>query len=145
MPKHPAFGGLLIEIDSNEVIENLELVIDVARRVRLHNIAISIDNVGADWVSLMGLRSFPFIELKVDHQFVTGCADNPLKQTVCRRIIELAQDHGARVLAQGIETRADFLAAHDLGFNLMQGNLFSKPMALKKFSRSRPLLASSPT
>jgi len=84
----------------------------------------------------MGLRSFPFIELKVDHQFVTGCTDNPLKQTVCRRIIELAQDHGARVLAQGIETRADFLAAHDLGFNLMQGNLFSKPMALKKFARS---------
>ncbi len=145
MPKHPAFGGLLIEIDSHQVIENLELVVDVARRVRLHNIAISIDNIGAEWVSLMGLPSFPFIELKVDHQFVTGCTNNPLKQTVCRRIIDLAQDHGARVVAQGVETRADFLAAHDLGFNLMQGNLFSKPMALKKFSRSRPLLASSPT
>ena len=56
MPEHPAFGGLMIEIDSAEVIENLDLVIDVARQVRLHNIAIAIDNVGTEWPSLMGLR-----------------------------------------------------------------------------------------
>ena len=102
----------MIEIDSAEVIDNLDLVIDVARRVRLHNIAISIDNVGAEWPSLMGLQHFPFVELKVDHQFVTGSADERLKQTVCRHIVELAQDHGARALAQGVEARADFLAAH---------------------------------
>jgi EAL domain-containing protein (putative c-di-GMP-specific phosphodiesterase class I) len=144
MPDHPAFGGLLIEINSTEVIENLDLVIDIARQLRLHNIAITIDNVGAEWPSLMGLRSFPFVELKVDHQFVTGCADDRLKQTVCRRIVELAQDHGARALAQGVETRADFVTAHGMGFDLVQGYLFGKPMGIKKFARSSPLLASSP-
>jgi EAL domain-containing protein (putative c-di-GMP-specific phosphodiesterase class I)/CheY-like chemotaxis protein len=142
MPDHPAFGGLLIEINSAEVIDNLDLVIDVAKQLRLHNIAISIDNVGAEWPSLMGLRSFPFVELKVDHQFITGSADDRLKQSVCRRIIELAQDNGARALAQGVETRADFVTAHGLGFDLVQGYLFGKPMGIKKFSRSRPLLAS---
>jgi EAL domain-containing protein (putative c-di-GMP-specific phosphodiesterase class I) len=144
MPNHPAFGGLLIEIDSAELIGNLDLAIDVAREVRLHNIAIVIDNVGAEWPALMGLRSFPFVELKVDHQFVTGCADDRLKASVCRRIVELARDHGARVVAQGVETRADFLAAHGLGFDLMQGYLFSKPMGIRKFARSRPLMVSGP-
>jgi EAL domain-containing protein (putative c-di-GMP-specific phosphodiesterase class I)/CheY-like chemotaxis protein len=143
MPSHPAFAGLLIEINSTEVIDNLDLVIDVARQLRLHNIAISIDNVGVEWPALMGLRSFPFVELKVDHQFVTGCADDRLRQTVCRHIIALAQDHGARALAQGIETRADFVTAHGLGFDLVQGYLFGKPMGIKKFARSRPLLATS--
>ena len=143
MPEHPAFAGLILEINSAEVIANLDLVIDVARQVRLHNIAIAIDNVGAEWPSLMGLPSFPFVELKVDHQFVTGCADNRLKQTVCRRIVELAQDNGARGIAQGVETRADFLAAHGMGFDLVQGYLFSKPLGVKKFARSRPLLASA--
>jgi EAL domain-containing protein (putative c-di-GMP-specific phosphodiesterase class I) len=109
----------------------------------LHNIAIVVDNVGADWPPLMGLRNFPFVELKVDHQFVTGSADDRLKQAVCRQIVELAQDHGARAVAQGVETRADFLAAHSLGFDLMQGYLFSKPMGVKKFARSRPVLTSS--
>jgi EAL domain-containing protein (putative c-di-GMP-specific phosphodiesterase class I)/CheY-like chemotaxis protein len=144
MPDHPAFSGLLIEIDCAEVIENLDLVIEVAREVRLRNIAIVVDNVGTEWPSLMGLRSFPFVELKVDHQFVTGCADDRLKQSVCRRIVELAHDHGARALAQGIESRADFLTAHGLKFDLMQGYLFNKPMGIKKFARSRPLLVSSP-
>jgi EAL domain-containing protein (putative c-di-GMP-specific phosphodiesterase class I)/CheY-like chemotaxis protein len=144
MPAHPGFGGLLIEVNSNELIDNLDLAIDVARQVRLHNIAISIDNVGAEWPSLMDLRSFPFVEMKVDRQFVTGFTDQRLKQTVCRRIIELAQGYGARTIAQGVETRADFLTAHELGFDQVQGYLFSKPMGVKKFARSRPLLASSP-
>ncbi len=143
MPDRPAFSGLLIEINSAEVIDNLDLVIDVAKQLRLHNIAITIDNVGVEWPSLMGIRSFPFVELKVDRQFVTGCADDRLKQTVCRRIVELAQDHGARVLAQGVETRADFVAAHGMGFDLVQGYLFGKPMGVRKFARSRPQLTNS--
>jgi len=137
MPDHAAFGGLLIEIDSTEVVDNLELATDVARRVGLHNIGISIDNVGANWPSLLGLPNFPFVQLKVDHQYVTGCADQRLKQTVCRRIVELAHDSDAQVVAQGIETRADFLAAHDMDFDQVQGYLFGKPMGVKKFARSR--------
>jgi EAL domain-containing protein (putative c-di-GMP-specific phosphodiesterase class I) len=144
MPDHPAFPGLLIEIDSGEVIDNLDLAIDVARRVRLHNIAFSIDNVGANWPSLLGLENFPFVEVKVDHQYVTGCADQRLKQTVCRRIVELAHDNGALVVAQGVETRSDFLTAHEMDFDLVQGYLFGKPMGVKKFARSRVSLAAEP-
>ncbi|MCA6116017.1 EAL domain-containing protein [Bradyrhizobium sp. WSM 1738] len=143
MPAHPAFGGLVIEIDCSEVIDNPEIAVDAARRLRLHNIAIAIDNVGAEWPSLLELRSFPFVELKVDQQYINGCADDRLKQTVCRRIIELARDNSARAIAQGIGTRADYLAAHDMGFDLVQGQLFGKPVAVRKFARSRPQLAAA--
>ena len=113
--------------------------------MRFHNIALSIDDLGTDWPALMGLANFPFVELKVDRQFVTGCATDRLKQTVCRRIIELARDYGARVVAEGVESRADFVAANEMGFDLVQGYLFGKPMALKKFARSalvQPVLGS---
>jgi EAL domain-containing protein (putative c-di-GMP-specific phosphodiesterase class I)/CheY-like chemotaxis protein len=136
LPSHPAFGGLLIEIDSAEAIQNLDLLIDVAKEIRLKNIAISIDNLGADWPALMGLESFPFAELKVDRQFVTGCANDRLKRTVCSRIIELAREYGARVVAEGVETRADFAAANEIGFDRVQGYLFGKPVGLKKFARA---------
>jgi EAL domain-containing protein (putative c-di-GMP-specific phosphodiesterase class I)/CheY-like chemotaxis protein len=145
MPAHPAFGGLLIEINSAEVAHNLDLLIDVTKEVRLHNIAVSIDDVGADWPTLMGLDSFPFAELKVDRQFVTGCANDRLKRTVCRRIVELAKGYGARVVAEGVETRADFVAANEMGFDLVQGYMFGKPMGLKKFARAaqaHPVLVS---
>jgi EAL domain-containing protein (putative c-di-GMP-specific phosphodiesterase class I)/CheY-like chemotaxis protein len=145
MPAHPAFGGLLVEVKSAEVIHNLDLLIDVTKEMRLHNIAVSIDDLGADWPALMGLDSFPFAELKVDRQFVTGCANDRLKRTVCRRIIELAKGYGARVVAEGVETRADFVTANEMGFDLVQGYLFGKPMGLKKFARAalaRPVLVS---
>lgn len=143
MPVHPAFGGLLIELKSTDVVERLDSVIDVARRIRFHNVAISIDDLGPEWPALMDLPSFPFVELKVDRQFVTGCAGDRLKQAVCRGVVELADRYGARTVAEGVETRADFITAREMGFDFVQGFLFGKPMGMKKFSRatlSRPVL-----
>src|SRR5207244_13347831 len=108
MPAHAAFSGLLIEINSSEVIAHPDMAVDAARRLRLHNIAIAIDNVGAEWPSLLELRSFPFAELKVDQQYINGCADDRLKQTVCLRIVELVQVTVDYVTAQGVETREVF-------------------------------------
>ncbi|MDO8979376.1 MAG: EAL domain-containing protein [Afipia sp.] len=136
IPDHPAFGGLIVEVKAAEIIRNLDLAIDAAKRMRFHNIAISIDDLGVDWPSLSELQSFPFVEIKVDREFVTGCADNRLKQTVCRSILELADRVGARTVAKGVETRSDLVATHEMGFDLAQGFLFGKPANAKKFARS---------
>jgi EAL domain-containing protein (putative c-di-GMP-specific phosphodiesterase class I)/CheY-like chemotaxis protein len=136
MPAHPAFGGLTIEIESSEVIRDLDLLLDVASEVRLHNIGLAIDNVGTNWPQLMGLDRFPFVKLKADRNFVTSSSNDALKRNVCRHIVELARDYGARSVAEGIETRADLVAANEMGFDLVQGHLFGKPMPLKKFARS---------
>jgi EAL domain-containing protein (putative c-di-GMP-specific phosphodiesterase class I)/CheY-like chemotaxis protein len=135
VPTHPAFGGLTIEIDSEEAIRDLDLLAEVAREMRLHNIGLSIDNLGANWPSLMDLDKIPFIELKADRHFVTGSGNDRLKRTVCRHIVELAQRYGVRTVAEGVESRADLVAANELGFDLVQGYLFGKPMPLKKFAR----------
>jgi EAL domain-containing protein len=84
---------------------------------------------------LLEIGDFPFAEIKVDRQFVAGCADDRLKQSVCRRILELADSLGARTVAEGVETRADFVAARELGFDLIQGFFFAKPMEPQKFAR----------
>jgi EAL domain-containing protein (putative c-di-GMP-specific phosphodiesterase class I) len=135
MPVHPAFGGLTIEIASNEAIVELDFLAEIAREMSFHNIGLSIDNLGANWPELMGLDKIPFIKLKADRHFVTGCGSDRLKRTVCRHIVELAQGYGARAAAEGVESRADLVAASELGFDLVQGYLFGKPMPLKKFAR----------
>ena len=88
LPDHPAFEGLLIEIDGVEIIRNLQSARELARQLRFHKIGISIDDLGAEWPALMELQDFPFVEIKVDRKFVAGCADDRLKQVVCRRILE---------------------------------------------------------
>jgi EAL domain-containing protein (putative c-di-GMP-specific phosphodiesterase class I) len=136
MPNHPAFDGLTVEIDGAEVIRNLERAKDIARQLRFHNIAISVDDLGIEWPSLIGLQDFPFVELKVDRKFVTGCADDKLKQVVCHRILKLADSCGARTVAEGVETIEDLIAVREMGFDLAQGFLFAKPMPPLEFARA---------
>lgn len=136
MPTHPAFRGLTIEIGSDEVIEELAPLNEIAREVRFHNIGVAIDNVGTNWPGLMDIDKFAFVKLKADRQFVTGNSNDRLKRTVCRHIVELARDYGVPALAEGIESRADLIAANEIGFDLVQGYLFGKPAPLKKFARS---------
>jgi EAL domain-containing protein (putative c-di-GMP-specific phosphodiesterase class I) len=133
MPNHPAFQGLIVEINALEINRNLEQAKAAARLLRFHNIAVSVDDLGAEWPSLMGIDNFPFVEIKVDRKFVTGCANDNLKQALCRRILDLAQHYGARTVAEGVETIADFLAVRAMGFDLAQGFLFSRPVGAKKF------------
>jgi EAL domain-containing protein (putative c-di-GMP-specific phosphodiesterase class I) len=134
LPDHPAFQGLIVEIDAADVVNNLDLIKAVARRLRFHNVAISIDDLGSQWPSLVGLHDFPFAEIKVDRPFVAGCADDRLKQTVCRQILDVADGFGARTVAEGVENRADFFTVRELGFDLAQGFLFTKPMTAQKFA-----------
>jgi EAL domain-containing protein (putative c-di-GMP-specific phosphodiesterase class I) len=136
LPDHPAFDGFIIEVNGTDIIQNLSLARGIAKQGRFRKIAISIDDLGAEWSSLVGLQEFPFVEIKVDRQFVSGCADDRLKKTMCRQIRELADNYGARTVAEGVETRADFLTVRELGFNMVQGFLFGKPMRMPKFARS---------
>jgi len=143
LPDHPAFDGLIIEINGTEVIRNIDLATDIAKRLKLHNIGISADDLGAEWSSLAGLDEFPFVELKVDRKFVSGCAKERLKRAACRTIVDLAHRFGAATVAEGVDTRADFRAVSEMGFDLVQGFLFHRPMAARKFARA--MLGSPPT
>jgi EAL domain-containing protein (putative c-di-GMP-specific phosphodiesterase class I) len=134
MPNHPAFDGLIVEINAADLIADLDLARAVARRVRFSNIAVSVDDLGAECVSLVGLDNFPFVEVKVDRQFVAGCADDRLKRTACRQILDIADGFGCRTVAQGVETRADFFAVREMDFDMVQGFLFAKPMTAQKFA-----------
>ena len=136
MPNHPAFEVLIIEIDAAEVVRDLDLAKHVARQLRFSNIAISIDNLGSEWPLLLELHDFPFVEIKVDRQFVASCADDRLRQVVCRQILDLADGFGVRTVAQGVETRPDFFTVRAMDFDLVQGFLFAKPATAQKFAQT---------
>jgi EAL domain-containing protein (putative c-di-GMP-specific phosphodiesterase class I) len=136
LPEHPDFAGLIVEIDGAEVVRELAVARAFAKRARLDRIAIAIDRLGGDWSALDQMRDFPFVEIKVDRELVSGCASDRSKQRLCRHIIELASQLGARTVAVGVENQADFVAARELGFDLIQGFLFAKPLAAESFLRS---------
>ncbi|MBV9523780.1 MAG: EAL domain-containing protein [Alphaproteobacteria bacterium] len=135
MPENSAFEGLIVAIDAAEGMPHLQLTKDIARRVRYHNIAVAIGNLGTEWPALAELDEFPFVELTVDRRLIAGCADDRLKQATCRRIVALADAMGARTVAAGVATREDYLAVRSMGFHQARGPLFAAPMTAERFAR----------
>ena len=135
LPSHSAFAGAIVEVNATDMIRSKAAVLRAAGRLRFYNIALSVDDVGTEWPALLELADLPFAEIKVDRNIVCGCADNRLKQVVCRRILEFARSAGMRTVAQGVENRADFAAVRGLGFDIVQGSFLAKPMDARKFAR----------
>jgi EAL domain-containing protein (putative c-di-GMP-specific phosphodiesterase class I) len=136
IPDDPAFDGLIVEINGTEIVRNLKLAKELASELRKDKIAISVDELGAEWLQLAGVCNFPFVELKVDRKSIAGCAEDRLKQSICRRIVELADGYGARTVADGVENWADFHAVREIGFDLAQGALFAEPMSAERFAQT---------
>jgi EAL domain-containing protein (putative c-di-GMP-specific phosphodiesterase class I) len=136
LPDLAAFEGLIVEINGTDVVRNLALAKDIAKMLRSRKIAISLDDVGAEASSLTGLSDFPFVEVKVDQTFVKGCATDAVKRSMCCQILDLANGYGARTVAEGVETWADFIAVRELGFDVVQGFLFAKPVTAEQFART---------
>jgi EAL domain-containing protein (putative c-di-GMP-specific phosphodiesterase class I) len=129
-------NGFLIAVDCVDLVNELELVRRVATQLASRNIGLSINGVDAQGATLAGRRELPVVEMKVDRQYIRGCADDRVKQAHCAEIVAIARDTGARSVAEGVETQSDFLVVRDLGFDLLQGHMFAKPMAPRKFERA---------
>ena len=136
LPDHPAFAGLITELNAAAAVRELGLVKAIAKQLRFRNIAISIRDVSEEWLPLSKLHDFPFVELKLDRPLVAGCAHDRAKLTTCRHIIDFADGMGARTVAEGVENRADFIAVREIGVHLVQGGLFAAPMPAKKFAQT---------
>jgi EAL domain-containing protein (putative c-di-GMP-specific phosphodiesterase class I) len=96
----------------------------------------TLNDVDAEGAALAGRRDLPIVEMKVGRKFIRGCADDRIKQARCAEIVAIAHESGAKSVAEGVERQSDFLAVRDIGFDLLQGNMFAKPMAPRKFERA---------
>ena len=87
--------------------------------------------MGGAAVDLSGWKDI----LKIDRSFVNGLTTDPDDATIVSTIIAMAHNLKMNVVAEGVETRADFITARELGFDLIQGFFFAKPMEPQKFAR----------
>jgi len=82
--------------------------------------------------------------LKIDKSFVDDVTTSSSDAAIARSVISLAHNLDMRVIAEGVETRAqvDFLTEH--GCDEMQGYYFSRPLPANAFTallREKRMLA----
>ena len=127
LPKKPNFPGLIVEVSEGDVLDSSGIR-EIATQLKLYNVGISIDDFGGAHSSMARLRDLPCVELKLDRSYVSGCAADGAKQSICAAAIQLAHGFGLTVCAMGVENVEDLRALIDLGCHSAQGFLFAKPM-----------------
>ena len=119
---------LEVEILETEVMKNPEKVIGILESLHLLGISIAIDDFGTGYSSLSHLKRLPIDTLKIDKSFITDIPHNEDAIVIVNTMIALAESLRLKVLAEGVESKAqkDFLHSH--GCHTVQGYYYSKPL-----------------
>jgi EAL domain-containing protein (putative c-di-GMP-specific phosphodiesterase class I) len=122
-------GLLKLEITESVVMEDKQTAVDMLKQLRALGVRISLDDFGTGYSSLGQLRLLPIDEIKIDQSFVRDINDDMYAATLCRAIIAMSQQLRFTVVAEGVETAAQARFLSDSGCQLLQGFLFSQPVA----------------
>ena len=96
-------------------------------QIRRLGVTISLDDFGRARSSLMRLTTLPVDALKIDRGFVTAIEDSR-SAGVLRNAIQLAHTLELKVVAEGVESAAQWHRLHDWGADFAQGFLLSPPV-----------------
>ena len=119
---------LRLEITESALLVEPRRAREVLARLRATGVRISIDDFGTGYSSLAYLKDLPVDELKIDRSFVRDMAADPSARAIVRAVIDMADDLGLRVIAEGVEDRATLQVLASLGCDLAQGYHFSPPV-----------------
>lgn len=122
---------LKLEITESAAMENAEHSINMLNRLKQLGVQLSIDDFGTGYSSLSYLHRLPFDTLKIDRSFVYSVGENGENSEILQTIISLAKNLKKKVIAEGIETRAQLSLLKNLGCDYGQGYLMSKPKTVE--------------
>ena len=118
---------LELEITESVVMDQSEVGIRSLHRLRDMGVRLVLDDFGTGYSSLAYLKHLPLDTIKIDRTFVAGL-DGEADRSIVEAVIALA--HGLRisVVAEGIETEAQFEILRSMGCDIGQGYLFARPL-----------------
>ena len=124
---------LEVELTESAVMSDPEKSISILEQLSSMGVLVSVDDFGTGYSSMSYLRRFPIDKLKIDRVFIDEIVSRPEDASIVRAIISLAHSLRLKVVAEGVETRAqlDFLKA--AGCDEYQGYHFSKPLPAAEF------------
>jgi diguanylate cyclase (GGDEF)-like protein len=110
-------------------------------KMRRSGFKIAIDDFGVGRGEFKLLCDYPVDYLKIDRHFITGVDTMPRKQHLVRNIVGIAHTLGIRVIAEGVETEAEFLTCRHYGVDMVQGWYVARPAVdVSEQARSFPHL-----
>jgi diguanylate cyclase (GGDEF)-like protein len=123
---------LTFEIKEQGVLDGTDRPMPTLRRLRDIGVRLSVDDFGTGYSSLSYLRRLPVHEVKVDRSFVQGMATDPGDLAIVNAVVTLSQQFGLTVVAEGVESELTLELLRDIGCEIGQGFLFSRPLPYER-------------
>lgn len=128
--ERPEAPNIVIEVHETAVVE-VDAMRRLAARLKAIGVPFAYDDFGAGQARLRELAEVPPDFVKFDMGLLHGIDSAPEgRQRMVRELVRLVLDLGSVPLAEGIETEAEAALCREMGFQLVQGYLTGRPVAL---------------
>ena len=118
---------LELEITETMIMNHIDIAAEKAAALKSLGVKLAIDDFGTGYSSLSQLKRFPIDTLKIDRAFVRDIPHSVDDTAITRAVVSLGKALGVRVIAEGVETAAQYEFLRDNGCDEIQGFYFSKP------------------
>jgi len=127
---HTGLAPHLLELEMTEstVLLPDARTVEALRSLRAAGVRVAIDDFGMGHASLRYLRDFPVDTVKIDRS-LTEASNDDVNEHIVRSIVELARSLDIITVVEGVERRDQFERFVELGCQVFQGYLFSRPVS----------------
>ena len=138
-------SALALEVTESALMEagSAPVAVDELSTLRAAGVWIVLDDFGSGYSSLSYLRTLPLDCIKLDRAFLPVDGD-PNQWEVIEALLQIARALGLSLIAEGVETEEQAYRLRQLGCRLVQGFLFSPPMAASAIGRPATAPVGSP-
>jgi diguanylate cyclase (GGDEF)-like protein/PAS domain S-box-containing protein len=126
---------LEIEITEGILIDGADNTIATLKSLREMGVSVAIDDFGTGYSSLSYLKRFSVDKLKIDQSFIRDITADPEGATIVCAIIAMAKNLNLKVIAEGVETSAQFAFLEAHGCDEYQGYFASEALSATDFTR----------
>ncbi|MDX6699631.1 MAG: hypothetical protein QOE65_3028 [Solirubrobacteraceae bacterium] len=130
---------LELEITENTVLTDPRRARQVLESISRLGVQLAIDDFGSGNSSLGYLKRLPVSVLKIDKSFVMNMLQDGDDATIVRSTVDLGHNLGLRVVAEGVETEESWERLRELGCDIAQGFLLSRPVPADEIGAGLPL------
>jgi diguanylate cyclase (GGDEF)-like protein/PAS domain S-box-containing protein len=116
-----------LEITEHSVMTDATLAARTLEQLKAQGFRLSIDDFGTGHSSLSYVHRFPIDRIKVDRSFLVRGRGEKDTEVVMRAIVDIGDQLGLDVIAEGIETRSELAKVRAINCRFGQGFLFAVP------------------
>ncbi len=125
---------LEIELTESALAQDMPVAIEIMNGLKALGVGLALDDFGTGYSSLSYLMQFPVDKLKIDRSFIKGIQDAKEGHALTRGIIDLGHSLHLKVIAEGVESKAQLQYLKQHKCDLIQGYYFAQPQPADKFA-----------